>query len=126
MPIVKIFAAEPAGFDDHARSLAAGERLKNASGQSSICDALLSPIPGEITFSINERRLSGGYAVTDDEVMTAMAYAFRTLKLVAEPGGAASLAALLTGKISAKGRTIVLVMSGGNVDPTQMAEALSR
>jgi threonine dehydratase len=126
MPGVKIFAAEPAGFDDHARSLAAGERLTNPTGQSSICDALLSPAPGEITFSINRRRLSGGYAVTDAEVMTAMAYAFRTLKLVVEPGGAASLAALLTGKVAAQGRTIVLVLSGGNVDPAQIADALSR
>lgn len=125
-PGVKVFAAEPAGFDDHARSLAAGERLTNAAGQSSICDALLSPAPGEITFSINRRRLTGGYAVTDYEVMDAMAYAFRTLKLVVEPGGAVSLAALLSGKIAAKGRTIVLVLSGGNVDPAQMADALNR
>ncbi|MFD2261913.1 threonine/serine dehydratase [Lacibacterium aquatile] len=125
MPSTKVFAAEPEGFDDHARSLRAGERLKNPSGASSICDALLSPVPGEITFTINSRRLAGGYVVSDEEVLQAMAYAFRTMKLVVEPGGAVSLAALLSGKISAKGRTIALVLSGGNVDPEQTARALA-
>ncbi|KAA0681072.1 threonine/serine dehydratase [Roseomonas genomospecies 6] len=124
-PDTRLWAAEPAGFDDVARSLAAGERVENAAGQSSICDALLTPTPGALTFPVMKELLSGSLAVTDAEVKAAMAYAFTVLKLVVEPGGAVGLAALLTGKLPAAGRTVVVVLSGGNVDPATFTDALA-
>ena len=88
LPGVKIYAVDPAGFDDTARSLAANKRVGNEPGKTTICDALMAPMPGELTFAINGRLLAGGFAVSDQEVQAAMAYAFRVLKLVVEPGGA--------------------------------------
>ena len=123
-PKTKVHAVEPASFDDTARSLKAHSRQKNAPDAKSICDALLAPIPGELTFSLNDRLLAGGLAVTDDEAMAAMDYAFRSLKLVAEPGGAVALAAALSGKLDLKGKTAVIVISGGNVDPAMFARAI--
>jgi threonine dehydratase len=123
-PGTAIYVAEPAGFDDHRCSLEAGHRVENAPGATSICDALLAPTPGEITFEINCRLLAGGVAVSDDEVKRAVAYAARTLKIVLEPGGAAALAALLAGKIDAQGKAVALVLSGGNIDPALLAECV--
>ena len=97
-PGIAIYAVEPDGLDDTSRSLAAGERVANAPGATSICDALLLPTPGELTFEVNRRLLAGGLTVSDDEVRRAIAFAFRHLKLVVEPGGAVALAALLAGK----------------------------
>ena len=124
-PEVAVYSAEPEGFDDTARSLAAGERLPNAPGATSWCDALLAPMPGEITFPINAARLRGGFAVSDRETAAAMAAAFDTLKLVVEPGGSAALAAVLAGKLDCRGRTVAVVCSGGNVDPAIYREALA-
>ncbi|WP_349357594.1 threonine/serine dehydratase [Stappia sp.] len=117
---------EPAGFDDIARSLAAGERLSNPSESGSVCDAILTPMPGELAFSILRRRAGGGLVVSDDEALAAVAFAFRELKLVVEPGGAVCLAAVLAGKLPVEGRTIALTLSGGNVDPALLASALER
>jgi threonine dehydratase len=122
---VKVYAAEPAGFDDTTRSLAAGKRLRNEPGGRSICDALMAPEPGALTFPINVRLVAGGYPVSDAEVMSAMAFAFRELKLVVEPGGATALAALLSGKHDGRGRTTVVVCSGGNVDTEMFCKALN-
>ncbi|CAO3375455.1 threonine/serine dehydratase [Azospirillum argentinense] len=124
-PDSRLWAAEPAGFDDVARSLAAGERVENTAGQRSICDALLTPTPGALTFPVMKTLLSGSLAVTDAEVKAAMAYAFTVLKLVVEPGGAVGLAAVLTGKLPAAGRTVVVVLSGGNVDAATFTDALA-
>src|SRR3954453_17146120 len=124
-PETKVYAVEPAGFDDTARSLSAGERLSNAAGASSFCDALLAPMPGELTFAVNSTHLAGGFAVTDAEVAAAMAVARYHFKLVVEPGGAVALAAVLAGKIHAEGKTIAVVCSGGNVDPDVYAQALA-
>jgi threonine dehydratase len=124
-PGTKVYAVEPAGFDDTARSLAAGERLSNAAGASSFCDALLAPMPGELTFAVNSAHLSGGFAVTDAEVAAAMAIARDNFKLVVEPGGAVALAAVLSTKMELGGRTIAVVCSGGNVDPEVYAKALA-
>ena len=124
-PGTEIYAVEPEGFDDTARSLAAGERLSNAPGASSFCDALLSPRPGALTFEINRRRLAGGLAVSDAEVAAAMAYAFRELKLVVEPGGAVALAALLSGRVDAKGKTVAITLTGANVDPETFAKVIA-
>lgn len=121
-----VWCVEPAAFDDHRRSLAAGHRVGNDPAARSICDALLAPTPGEITFAINRERLAGGLAVGDGEALDAVAYAARTLKLVVEPGGAVALAALLTGKLDIAGKTVAIVLSGGNIDPPVLAEALAR
>jgi threonine dehydratase len=123
-PEAAILAVEPEGFDDTARSLAAGERLANAPGVKSFCDALLAPMPGELTFALHRRHLAGGLAVSDAEVARAMALAFSHLKVVVEPGGAVALAAVLSGRFDARGRTVLVVLSGGNVDPGLFAEVL--
>jgi threonine dehydratase len=114
-PATKIYSAEPAGWDDTARSLTAGERVHNDMTGSKFCDALLTPTPGALTFSINKKLLAGGFAVTDDEVRAAMDFAAKNLKLVVEPGGAVALAALLARKFNAKNKTTGVILSGGNV-----------
>ena len=124
-PSTRLFTAEPAGYDDHRRSLEAGERIALDPAGPSLCDALLAPQPGAMTFALNRPRLSGGYAVTDDEALAAMAFAFRHLKLVIEPGGAAALAAVLFGKAELGGRTAVVIASGGNVDAEVYARAIA-
>lgn len=122
-PSTAVFVVEPEAFDDTARSLAAGERLGHPQGPPSICDALMAPMPGELTWPIN-RRLAGAITVSDAEVAEAVRFAFHHLKLVIEPGGAVSLAALLTGKVEAQGLTTAIVLSGGNVDPGLFAEII--
>jgi threonine dehydratase len=124
-PGIRVYAVEPDGLDDTRRSLEAGERVANAPGATSICDALLLPTPGELTFAINRELLAGGFTVSDDEVRSAIAFAFRHLKLVLEPGGAAALAAVLSGKLALEGRTAAVVLSGGNVDPALFAAAIT-
>jgi threonine dehydratase len=115
-PDTPVIGVEPEHYNDTRRSLAAGERLTHAPAPGTICDALMTDRPGELTFPIN-RRLREVVTVSDAEVAEAVRFAFRTLKLVVEPGGAVSLAALLAGKIEAKDRTTAVVLSGGNVDP---------
>jgi threonine dehydratase len=115
-PKAALMSAEPAAFDDHARSLRAGKREPHSSSGRTICDALMASIPGELTFAINIRLLSQGVTASDEEVGAAVGFAFRELKLVVEPGGAVGLAALLAGHIDARGKNVVVVLSGGNVD----------
>ncbi|WP_426025713.1 threonine ammonia-lyase [Brevundimonas sp. TSRC1-1] len=122
-PQTKVIVVEPEAYDDTARSLAAGERVGHPQGPPSICDALMSPMPGVLTWPIN-RRLAGALTVSDAEVAEAVRFAFRHLKLVVEPGGAVSLAALLSGKSHTKGRTTGIVLSGGNVDAVLYGEIL--
>ncbi len=124
-PGTEVYAVEPEGSDDTMRSLRSGVREGNPPGGSQLCDALLSKMPGELTFAVNQPRLSGGLAVSDDEVLAAIAFAFTHLKLVVEPGGAVCLAALLSGKFNASGRVVGAVLSGGNVDPGVFARALA-
>ncbi|KKJ76777.1 pyridoxal-5'-phosphate-dependent protein [Kiloniella litopenaei] len=114
----KIYSAEPQGFDDMARSLVSGKRLSNEVSARSICDAVLTPTPGQVTFSICNDLLEQGLVVTDDEVKAAVKFAFNTLKVVVEPGGAVALAAILHKKIETKKKAIALTLSGGNVDPS--------
>jgi threonine dehydratase len=120
----EVLCVEPEGFDDTRRSLEAGRRMSNAPGPRSICDALLSPSPGLLTFALMRQLLAGGVTVSDAEVQAAMAWAYRHLKLVVEPGGAVALAAVLCGKVPTHGRTTALVISGGNVDVGTFVEAL--
>lgn len=115
-PHAPVVAVEPRDYNDFQLSLAAGERLTHAPAHGTICDALMTDRPGELTFPIN-RRVERVETVSDAEVAEAVRYAFRVLKLVVEPGGAVSLAALLAGKVETRGRATAIVLSGGNVDP---------
>lgn len=123
-PGLRVRPVEPEGFDDWTRSLAAGERLRNDSETGSICDALLSPMPGALTFPVLRRLAGPGLAVSDDEALMAMAHAFLRLKLVAEPGGAVALAAALFRADRIEGEAVICTISGGNVDPEMFARAL--
>ena len=113
---VSIYAVEPEGFDDTTRSLRAGRRVSVDPAARSICDALLTESPGKITFEIMQRLVDGGLVVSEEEVKTAMRFAFQNLKIVVEPGGAVALAAVLSGKLDTAGKTTAIVISGGNVD----------
>ncbi|OYX05190.1 MAG: pyridoxal-5'-phosphate-dependent protein [Caulobacter vibrioides] len=123
-PSTDIWGVEPAGFDETRRSLESGRRETIDKDARSICDALLTPIPGDLTWPINQKNLAGAVAVTDAEVAEAMRYAFSTLKLVVEPGGCVALTAALTGKVDVAGETVAIVLSGGNVDPGLFAQVL--
>lgn len=126
MPEAKVRCVEPRAFDDHARSLKGGTRVSNdVAAEPSICDALMAPMPGEITFAINAPRLAGGLTVTDAEIEAAMRYAFEEMKLVVEPGGAVALAAILTGKLDARDAAVAIVLSGGNADPALFARVIA-
>lgn len=124
-PGADVFAVEPEGFDDMARSLASGRRVANRTNTGSICDALLSVTPGELTFEICRDRLAGGLAVSDNAALEAMRFAFEHLKIVTEPSGVVALAALLAGGVDAAGRVTVVVISGGNVDGPVFARAIA-
>jgi len=124
-PGAEVWAVEPEGWDDTRRSLEAGRRVANDGKGDGLCDSLLSKQPGALTFSINHPRLAGGVAVTRTEIFRAMRFAFEHLKVVAEPGGAVALAAVLAGKVNVRGRVVGVVISGGNVDPAVFAQAFA-
>jgi len=123
-PGISVYSVEPAGFDDTARSLVGGQRVGIDPAARSICDALLAPMPGELTFAINQELLEGGLSVTDEEAKDAMRLAFREFKLVVEPGGAVALAAVLSSKVDCRSKTICVICSGGNVDGDLYADVL--
>ena len=123
-PATKVYAAEPELFDDTCRSLKAGKRLINPAGRKTICDAIMTPTPGKTTFSINKTHLAGGLSVTDDQVRMAMKCAFDDYKSIVEPGAAVGLAAVLSSQIDIKGKTIAVIITGGNVDTTTYCTAL--
>ena len=125
-PDLSIYGAEPEGFDDFSRSLAAGERMGNAPDARSLCDAIVTNMPGEKTFPINQAHVTSGLVVSDDDALYAMAMAWAHLKIVVEPGGAVALAAALTGKIETASKTTVVVASGGNVDQPIFEQALKK
>jgi threonine dehydratase len=123
-PGLTVRTAEPQGFDDMARSLASGQRQKNPAATGSICDAILTPTPGDLTFPILQRLAGPGVTVSDDQALQAMALAFAHLRIVLEPGGAVALAAaLFTPDLP---ETVIAVATGGNVDPATFATALAR
>lgn len=115
-PGCRVFAVEPEAFDDTARSLSSGKRETNRPGAESICDALQTPSPGEITFAINRAHGVSVLLVSDREVRLAMRFALDVFGIVLEPGGAVALAAVLAGKVDTKDRTTAAILSGGNVD----------
>jgi threonine dehydratase len=124
-PTLRIRPVEPQGFDDVARSLISGKIERNAATSGNICDAIITPQPGDLTFPILQRLCGPGLTITENEALKAMAQAFLRLKLVAEPGGAAALAAALYRSDDITGDAVIVTISGGNVDPVQFAQALA-
>ncbi|MEP0962656.1 MAG: threonine/serine dehydratase [Roseobacter sp.] len=124
-PGMTVRPAEPENFDDVARSLTAGERLSNSRVSGSICDAIITPSPGELTFPILSRLAGPGLVVSDTEALKAMALAFSHLKIVAEPGGVVALAAALFRSDHLDGEDVIVTVSGGNVDPEIFQKALA-
>ncbi|GAB1364260.1 hypothetical protein MASR1M32_34960 [Rhodobacter sp.] len=122
-PDLRLRTVEPAGFDDMARSLAAGRSLRNAAPTGSVCDAILTPEPGRLTLPVLQRLAGPGLVVSDDQALEAVALAFGHLRVVAEPGGAVALAAALFAPDL--GDTVVCVLSGANVDPGIFTKALA-
>ena len=116
VPSAKFYTVEPEGFDDTLRSFKSGQREHNERMRGTICDALMTNTPGELTFPINRELIGEGLIASDIEVAAAVRYAFNELKLVVEPGGAIGLAALLAGELDVRGKVVVGVLSGGNVD----------
>lgn len=125
VPQATLYTAEPEGFDDTARSFVSGKREVNARMSGTICDALMTSTPGEVTFPITQKLIGKGVAASDAEVGRAVRYAFEELKLVVEPGGAIGLAALLAGKLDVKGKVVVGILSGGNVDDAMFAKLIT-
>jgi len=115
-PNIKSFAVEPYGFEDTKISLINKKIISNKPGFSSICDAIITPQPGQLTFPINIKTLSGGIVVKDDEVKNSIKILAEHLKIIVEPGGAVAATAALTKKINLKNKTVVVMISGGNID----------
>lgn len=124
-PGLRARPVEPKDFDDTTRSLTAGSIQRNASMTGSICDAIVTPSPGRLTFPIMQRLCGPGLVVTDQEALRAMAQAFLRLKIVLEPGGAVALAAALNRRDQIEGDAVIVVASGGNVDLEMYEEALN-
>jgi threonine dehydratase len=108
-------------FDDTRRSLVAGERRANPVGQRTICDAIMTPMPNEVTFPINLDLLAGGVTASDADVRDAMRFAFEHFKIVTEPGAVVGLAAVLNGQIAIRNRAVATIITGGNVDLAQFS-----
>ena len=121
MPDIEIIVAEPEHYDDTTRSLQSGKRISVPTDAPSLCDALLTNAPGQMTLEIMQQHGVTGVVVTEEDVKSAMQFAFQSLKLVVEPGGAAALAAVLCGKVASEKRVTGVVLSGGNVDPDLFA-----
>lgn len=121
----RFHTVEPEGFDDYSRSLVKGERVANATTVGSICDAIITPTPGELSFSILKDYAAEGLVISDEDALRAVAFAFNELKIVVEPGGAAALASVLSKKVDIRGETVLVTLSGGNIDPDMMQKALS-
>jgi len=125
-PDVTFWGAEPEGHNDAARSISAGQRLANKNPPISICDAIVTPMVGELTFPIMQHYLAGAKAVSDQYVLAAMAICMQQLKLVVEPGGCVGLAAILDKSLKVKGKTTLVILSGGNADPAMLGLALTK
>lgn len=124
-PDAVVHPVEPDGHDDQRRSHAQGHRVGGNQGPTSVCDAIVTPMPGAAAFAICQGQVGEGLCVSDEEALAAVTFAWRELKLVVEPGGAVTLAALLTGKVEVAGETVVATLSGGNIDADMIIRALS-
>ncbi len=124
-PGLTVRPVEPEGFDDFVRSLVAGERLACAAGGMSVQDAILTSMPGQLTFPIGQRLFGSGLVVSDDEALRAVGLAWQWLKIVLEPGGAAALAAALFRGAALDAGPVIVTASGGNVDPPMFARAMA-
>jgi threonine dehydratase len=124
-PGIAVYGVEPEAGDDFARSFASGERVE-IPVPDTIADGQQTTSPGELTFPIVKRLCAGILTVSDDELRAAMRFAFERLKLVIEPSGASALAALLAGKVDARGKRTGVILSGGNVDAASYAAALTQ
>lgn len=118
------YVVEPEQFDDVKRSLETGNIQSIDFNARSICDALLTPSPGKLTFPILKDKGVTGLTVSDDEARAAVSFAARNMKLTAEPGGVVSLAAILAGKVDTAGKTTVCIISGGNIDPQMHTDCI--
>ena len=121
----RVHSVEPENFDGMKRSLEAGQRVQAPGGKLSVADALMAPIPGAVVFEVAKDLLAPGFAVSDAELERAVVFAAQKLKLLVEPGGAAGLAALLAGRIEARGKTVAVVLSGGNAEFGQIAQMVA-
>ncbi len=121
----QIFSAEPEHFDDTARSLARGTHQVNDAQARSICDAIVTPTPGQLTLPIMLEHLHAGLRATDQQVLQAMALCMQELKTIVEPGGCVSLAALLAGELDSANKITVVVLSGGNADNDMLQSAMT-
>ena len=124
-PECDIFAVEPKGYAETRQSLESGRREQVHGSPPTLCDALMAPTPGAVTFAINRRRLAGGLEVTDAQAARSVAFAARYLKLVLEPSGAVALGALLGG-VAASRKCVAVVLSGANIDPERLSEILAK
>jgi threonine dehydratase len=120
-PGIRVVGVEPEAGDDTRRSLAAGERVR-IDVPRTIADGLQAPEPGELTFEVNRQRVDEVVTVSDEEIVEAMIFLFDRLKVVAEPSGAVGIAALLSGRVDARDRSVGVVLSGGNVGAARFAE----
>lgn len=123
-PGMTVHPAEPEGFDDVARSLISGHKEVNAKRTGSLCDAIITPTAGDLTFPEMKRLCGAGFVVSDHDCLRAMAEAFTRLKIVIEPGGAVALAAALYHGDTLQSDTVICVASGGNVDADVFIKAL--
>lgn len=125
-PDTHMFGAEPVGYNDHQLSLRAGERRRIAdTPPETLCDAIMTPMPGELTWPINSRSLKDVFDVSDADCLYAMKLAKLHLDVTLEPGGAAAMAAVITGRLPKTYRRVVVILSGGNVDPAVMDRAMT-
>jgi len=115
-PNIDCYAVEPEEFNDTQISLEKNEIIPVIQGSQSICDALLAPQPGELTFSINKKILRGGLSVNDNEVKDTIIQLAENLKIVVEPGGAVAASALLNNRLEIRNKTVIVMVSGGNID----------
>jgi threonine dehydratase len=116
-PATKVTGIEPENYDGMTRSLAAGSRVAAPANTVSIADSLQAPMPGAVPFAVAQSKMYTAASLKDEVLARAVSFAFRTLKIVVEPGGAAGLAALLSGKFHNRGETVGVLLSGGNADP---------
>jgi threonine dehydratase len=125
-PKTEVWIAEPEGYDEAWASIRDGKLHKADVTRRTICDAIATPSPGNLTFPIMQRLVKGGVTLTEEDVAKAVIFAYKYLKLVVEPGGAVALAAVLSGKFAARDKLTALTLSGGNIDPALFSKLIDQ